>query len=95
MTKYEIIVIAAAAAAFVVINIIMWSIIAAKEKSAQKKKLRQQKNQEISAPSVQEKTALPAEEIKKAPSQPVRERHRVKDFIIIDDIVITHTDERI
>lgn len=95
MTKYEIMVIAAAAAAFVVINIIMWSIIAAKEKKARRRELQQQKNPEISAPSVQEKTALPAEEIKKAPSQPVRERHRVKDFIIIDDIVITHTDERI
>lgn len=100
MTKYEIMVIAAAAAAFVVINIIMWSIIAAKEKKARRRELQQQKNPEITVAPIPEPSPVPVNtyaETEEVPLQPAKERPRVKrsDFILIDDIVIVHTDERI
>lgn len=91
MTKYEIMVIAAAAAAFVIINIIMWSIIAVKEKRAARKEEQRQ-------PTVQNPgyTAIP--EVKQQMvlhSVPERPHVKRSDFILLDDIVIVHTDERI
>ena len=86
-------VIAAAAAVFIVINIIMWTIIAKIEK--------REKTKEQTSPAV--KTAEP-----KAPTAALTEQKTVKtavkepmpipreprsDFVLIDDIVITHTDE--
>ncbi len=90
MTKYEIMVIVAAAAAFVLINIIMWSIIIFVEKRAR------EKNGSAAAPIAR---TAPAEDMQmyELPPDNVSQRPRVKrsDFILLDDIVIVHTDERI
>lgn len=102
MTKYELMVIAAAAAAFVVINIIMWSIIAAKEKKAKR-------NEEQSAPqpeqpdlgintpapaTMKREKIMPEQAVPTIKPETVRHEKR-SDFVLLDDIVITHTDERI
>ena len=90
MTKYELMVIAAAAAAFVLINIIMWSIIIFRERKAR------EKNAQNQTEAIVRNTA-PTVEIPAVNPQPTVRRPRVKrsDFIVIDDIVIVHTDERI
>lgn len=108
MTKYEIMVIAAAAAAFVIINIIMWSIIATKEKRARRRNMQQESTApyqeaprfpasvpENSVPEPPAQQSAPAAVSRQ--SQPVQQKPRVKrsDFVILDDIVIVHTDERI
>lgn len=94
MTKYEIMVIAAAAAVFVVINIVMWSIIAAKEKKVRRKEVQRQRITEEPIPA---SSPVPVTETAEISPQPVKERPHIKrsDFILIDDIVIVHTDERI
>lgn len=102
MTKYELMVIAAAAAAFVVINIIMWSIIAAKGKKARRREMQQKQSTDalpVSSPASANAFTETAQEQRQTspPQQPVKERPHEKrsDFVLIDDIVIVHTDERI
>ncbi len=100
MTKYELMVIAAAAAAFVLINIIMWSIIIAKERRSRRKNA-QTAMTAIPAsvaeqiPQINPAADFHAQEL--TPEPPVQQRPRVKrsDFVLLDDIVIVHTDERI
>ncbi|MBR6622349.1 MAG: hypothetical protein IKK91_00385 [Ruminococcus sp.] len=104
MTKYELMVIAAAAAAFVLINIIMWSIIIAKEKKSRKNNAPAQPampyygmpamTQAVPQSVTQTRTAV--FNTRANPTEPPQ-RPRVKrsDFILLDDIVIVHTDERI
>lgn len=95
MTKYELMVIAAAAAAFVIINILMWSIIAAKNKKTRKAASPETAVQEITpAVNIESKTVS---RDTAAPVLKQNEQHREKrsDFILLDDIVITHTNERI
>ena len=82
LTNEEWFVIAIAAVIFVIINIIMWSIIAAKERRAK------QADTRIKAVPVrpeQEHFTVPT-------TDPPR---RTKHFNIKENIVITHTDERI
>jgi len=98
MTKYELMVIAAAAAAFVIINIIMWSIIAAKEKRSCRKEMQQKQSTDtLPETTPAPVNAFPETAQEQRSPQPVKERPRVKrsDFVLIDDIVIVHTDERI
>ena len=90
-------VIAAAAAAFVLINIIMWSIIIIREK-----KSREKNAQPLPAMPVQNviPAAAPPSGIMTSPAPataPVPQKPRVKHngFVLLDDIVITHTDDRI
>lgn len=104
MTKYELMVIAAAAAAFVLINIIMWSIIIAKEKKSRKNNAPAQPAMPYNAipamtqsvPQSVTQTRTVAFNTRANPTEPPQ-RPRVKrsDFILLDDIVIVHTDERI
>lgn len=93
MTRDELMVIAAAAAVFIVINIIMWTIIAKIEK---RKKTKEQtspavKTAESKAPTASLAEPKPIKTTVKNPMQIPREPR--SDFVLIDDIVITHTDE--
>ncbi len=99
MTKYELMVIAAAAAAFVLINIIMWSIIIVRENKSREKNAQ---TQPAVPPQNVVPAAAPASGIMTSPApasapSPVPQKPRVKHngLVLIDDIVITHTDERI
>lgn len=100
MTKYELMVIAAAAAAFVIINIIMWSIIAAKEKKAKRKAEQSAPQPEPSDLGINTPVPMKGEKIMPEQAVPTIKpetvrREKRSDFILLDDIVITHTDERI
>jgi len=81
-TNEEWFVIAIAAVIFVIINIIMWSIIAAKERRARQADTR---INAVPVRSEQEPLTAPS-------TDPPR---RTKHFNIKENIVITHTDERI
>ena len=93
MTKEELMVIAAAATIFIVINIIMWTIIAKTEKRKKTKKQTSPAVQtaETKAPTAALTEQQPIKTTVKKPMQIPREP-RI-DFVLIDDIVITHTDE--
>ncbi|MBO5571571.1 MAG: hypothetical protein J5926_02510 [Ruminococcus sp.] len=82
LTNEEWFVIAIAAVIFVIINIIMWSIIAAKERRAKQADTR---IKAVPVRSEQEHFTVPT-------TDPPR---RTKHFNIKENIVITHTDERI
>ncbi|GEM_PF-1768424 len=105
MTREELMVIAAAAAVFVLINIIMWTIIAKIEKRRKNKERKAAVDKKTSIPeasafkqkvsgttdggssAVQTETSANVKKTSKVSKEPR------KDFILIDDIVITHTDE--
>lgn len=111
MTKYELMVIAAAAAAFVLINIIMWSIIIAKEKKSRKNNAPAQPAMPYNAiPAMTQSVPQSVTQTRPVPQTatqtrfntranptepPQRPRVKRSDFILLDDIVIVHTDERI
>lgn len=78
-TNEEWFVIAIAAVIFVIINIIMWSIIAAKERRAKQK----------------DTTAFTREDQDIMTYPDTDPPKRTKHFNIKENIVITHTDERI
>lgn len=93
MTSEELIVIAAAAAVFIVINIIMWTIIAKIEK---RKKIKEKTQAAVKTAEPQAPTVVLTEQnavkttVKKIVQIPREPR---SDFVLTDDIVITHTDE--
>lgn len=104
MTKYELMVIAAAAAAFVLINIIMWSIIIIRENKAREKNTQPQPLSAVPPQNVVPATAqaftstVPVTSPAPVPvPTPTPQKPRVKHngFVLLDDIVITHTDDRI
>lgn len=108
MTKYELMVIAAAAAAFVLINIIMWSIIIIRENKAREKNTQPQPLSAVPPQNAVPAAAQaftstvpvtsPAPVPVSAPAPtPTPQKPRVKHngLVLLDDIVITHTDDRI
>lgn len=107
MTKYELMVIAVAAAAFVLINIIMWSIIIIRENKAREKNaqpLPAMPVQNVIPAAAQAFTStvpvtspVPVPVSAPAPTTPTPQKPRVKHngLVLLDDIVITHTDDRI
>lgn len=93
MTREELMVIAAAAAVFIVINIIMWTIIAKIEK---REKTKEQTSSAVKTAEIKAPTAALAEpnSIKTTVKKPMQiPREPRSDFVLIDDIVIIHTDE--
>ncbi|MCM1006587.1 MAG: hypothetical protein NC485_01445 [Ruminococcus flavefaciens] len=93
MTREELMVIAAAMAVFIVINIIMWTIIAKIEK---RQKTKKQTSSAVKAAETKVPTAALTEQtpIKTTVKKPMQiPREPRSDFVLIDDIVITHTDE--
>lgn len=107
MEKEELLVIAAAAAAFVIINIIMWTFIAVKEKRAKRKNEAIVSQGIPQAQSVSDKrqksvsdytvfsAAEPPMNKPASANQTIAftERKKCSGFVIVDNIVMIHTDE--